>query len=157
MALLLNLNFLCGFDDPERCYAMDEHPPARVHVFSRRLPMMHRDGWEGPHASSSMNTAWFVWEQDRRGNYAGPTSLNRVDWKQYQDRPVLPPITRATPPEVVTAPRDALADRLIEAEAARAVERRSARKPAGKMAADNGDKGGGRAAGGPAFTKEQPS
>lgn len=157
MALLLNLNFLCGFDDPERCYAMDEHPPARVHVFSRRLPMMHRDGWEGPHASSSMNTAWFVWEQDRRGNYAGPTSLNRVDWKQYQDRPVLPPITRATPPEVVTAPRDALADRLIEAEAARAVERRSARKPAGKMAADNGDKGGGRAAGGPAFSKEQPS
>lgn len=27
MALLLNLNFLCGFDDPDRNFAMDECPP----------------------------------------------------------------------------------------------------------------------------------
>jgi hypothetical protein len=80
MALLLNLNFLCGFDDPDRNFAMDENPPARIHVFTRRLPMMHRDGWDGPEASSRMNTAWFVWEL-RGDGYAGPTIINRVDWK----------------------------------------------------------------------------
>ncbi|RWP31792.1 SAM-dependent methyltransferase [Mesorhizobium sp.] len=84
LALLLNLNFLCGFDDPDRCFAMDENKPARVHIFTRRLPMMHRDGWDGNEASSRMNTAWFVWEMNGDGEYAGPTILNRVDWKDYQ-------------------------------------------------------------------------
>lgn len=89
MALLLNLNFLCGFDDPDRCYAMDECPPARVYVFTRRLPMMHRDGWDGPEASSRMNTAWFVWELDEAtGTYdAGghrDTTMLRVDWKVFE-------------------------------------------------------------------------
>ena len=87
MALLLNLNFVCGFDDPERNFAMDENPPARIHVFTRRLPMMHRDGWDGPEASSRMNTAWFVWEADEDGNYVGPTMINRVDWADDQDAP----------------------------------------------------------------------
>lgn len=91
MALLLNLNFLCGFEDPERCYAMDENPPSRVHVFTRRLPMMHRDGWDGPKAQSSMNTAWFVWELDASGTYAGQATLNRVDWKGLQDLAPLAP------------------------------------------------------------------
>jgi len=81
MALLLNLNFLCGFDDPDRCFVMDENRPARIHVFSRRLPMMHRDGWDGNEASSRMNTGWFVWERNEAGTYAGPTIINRVDWK----------------------------------------------------------------------------
>lgn len=90
MALLLNLNFLCGFDDPDRCFAMDENPPSRVLVFTRRLPMMHRDGWDGPEASSRMNTAWFVWEQDASGRYAGPTVVRRVDWMDYVDAPALP-------------------------------------------------------------------
>ncbi|RVC47648.1 class I SAM-dependent methyltransferase [Mesorhizobium sp. M4A.F.Ca.ET.090.04.2.1] len=84
MALLLNLNFLCGFDDPDRNYAMDECKPARVHVFTRRLPMMHRDGWDGNEATSRMNTAWFIWEQNEAGLYAGPTVLNRIDWKDFQ-------------------------------------------------------------------------
>lgn len=51
MALLLNLNFLCGFADDDRNFVMDDCPPARVYVFKRRLPMMHRDGWEGNKAS----------------------------------------------------------------------------------------------------------
>lgn len=84
MALLLNLNFLCGFDDPDRNYAMDENKPARVHIFTRRLPMMHRDGWDGNEATSRMNTAWFVWEMNDDGDYAGPAVVNRVDWKDYQ-------------------------------------------------------------------------
>lgn len=84
MALLLNLNFLAGFDDPERNFALDEAPPARIHVFTRRLPMMHRDGWAGPEASSRMNTAWFVWERNRRGVYAGRREVRRVDWKAWE-------------------------------------------------------------------------
>lgn len=90
MALLLNLNFLCGFDDPDRCFAMDEHPPCRVIVFTRRLPMMHRDGWDGPEASSRMNCAWFVWELDKATDSydAGgkrDTLLLRVDWKTFEN------------------------------------------------------------------------
>lgn len=90
MALLLNLNFLAGFDDPDRCYAMDECPPKTVYVFTRRLPMMHRDGWDGPEASSRMNTAWFVWELDEAsGTYdAGgkrDTTMLRVDWKVFEN------------------------------------------------------------------------
>lgn len=92
MALLLNLNFLCGFEDPDRRYAMDENPPARIHVFTRRLPMMHRDGWDGPEASSRMNTAWFIWEQDADGRYAGPTTIRRVDWKDFTEAPALGPV-----------------------------------------------------------------
>lgn len=97
MALLLNLNFLCGFEDTNRNFAMDECPPARIHVFKRRLPMMHRDGWDGPEASSRMNTAWFVWEQDAAEAYGGPTVVNRVDWKDFETTPALEPIGSEVP------------------------------------------------------------
>ncbi|WP_181180092.1 SAM-dependent methyltransferase [Mesorhizobium sp. B2-1-3A] len=96
MALLLNLNFLCGFEDPDRNFAMDEHPPCDVYVFTRRLPMMHRDGWAGEIASSRMNTAWFVWTLDeatdsydadgKRG-----TQLVRVDWKTFENSILIGP------------------------------------------------------------------
>tara|TARA_R110002020_G_scaffold471284_1_gene698244 strand:- start:34338 stop:35891 length:1554 start_codon:yes stop_codon:yes gene_type:complete len=92
MALLLNLNFLCGFDDPDRCFVMDECPPSRVYVFTRRLPMMHRDGWEGNKASSQMNTAWFVWERQEDGGYgSGYPQIIRVDWKAYETAAPLAP------------------------------------------------------------------
>jgi hypothetical protein len=91
MALLLNLNFICGFDDDDRNFAMDENPPARVYVFKRRLPMMHREGWDGKKASSRMNTAWFVWERQDDGSYGDTTVIKRVDWKEFQDAsPLLP-------------------------------------------------------------------
>jgi hypothetical protein len=103
MALLLNLNFLCGFDDPDRCFAMDEHPPARILVFTRRLPMMHRDGWDGPKAESRMNTAWFIWEQDEHGQYDGrPTTVHRVDWKDFQDKPARQPGEHAPSPRLAS-------------------------------------------------------
>lgn len=88
MALLLNLNFLCGFADDDRNFVMDDCPPARVYVFKRRLPMMHRDGWDGNKASSRMNTAWFVWERDETGNYGSATIVRRVDWKDFQPKEV---------------------------------------------------------------------
>jgi hypothetical protein len=95
MALLLNLNFLCGFDDPDRCFALDDNPPAMTYVFSRRLPMMHRDGWDGPEASSRMNTAWFVWElrpqPDGSEAYDGPHEVLRVDWKVFENATMFGP------------------------------------------------------------------
>lgn len=85
MALLLNLNFFCGFDDPDRCFAMEECPPARVLIFKRRLPMMHHDDYDGPEAASRMNTAFFIWEMDADGSYGqhGDTRTLRIDWKDY--------------------------------------------------------------------------
>lgn len=92
MAMLLNLNFLAGFDDPDRRYVMDENPPSRIYVFTRRLPMMHRDGWEGNKASSQMNTAWFVWEQNRDGTYGqGYPQIIRIDWQAFQRAEPLAP------------------------------------------------------------------
>ncbi|MGO8918019.1 MAG: hypothetical protein ACLQJR_19115 [Stellaceae bacterium] len=38
-----------------------------VHVFRSRLPMMHRDGWNGPRASSAIAFAWFCWTRGYRG------------------------------------------------------------------------------------------
>ncbi|MEJ6845113.1 SAM-dependent methyltransferase [Sinorhizobium fredii] len=83
MALLLNFIFFAGHDDEDRKFAMDENSPTRVWVFSRRLPMMHRDGWEGPEAPSRMITAWFVWEMNADGTYVGATTIRRVDWMDY--------------------------------------------------------------------------
>lgn len=91
MALLLNLNFMCGFADEARNFVMDENPPARVYVFKRRLPMMHREGWDGKKASSRMNTAWFVWELQEDGTYGNATTVRRVDWAEFQDAEAVEP------------------------------------------------------------------
>jgi hypothetical protein len=91
MALLLNLNFLCGFADEERNFAMDENPPARIYVFKHRLPMMHREGWSGPKASSRMNTAWYVWERQPDGGYGSATLMQRVDWKDFEHAEAMQP------------------------------------------------------------------
>jgi hypothetical protein len=50
---------------------------ARVWVFSRRLPMMHRAGWEGRKANSAMAFAWFVWDRAHRGK----AQIDWIDWK----------------------------------------------------------------------------
>ncbi|MBD8556886.1 hypothetical protein IFT84_20460 [Rhizobium sp. CFBP 8762] len=92
MALLLNLNFMCGFEDKNRRYVMDEHPPSRIYVFAHRLPMMHREGWEGNKVSSQMNTAWFVWERNEDGSYGqGNPQIIRVMWDDYMKADPRPP------------------------------------------------------------------
>lgn len=83
MALLLNWNAFSGFADDDRNFVMDECPPARIYQFKRRLPMMHRDGWDGNIATSRMNTAWFVWEMQEDGSYGDSTVARRIDWKDY--------------------------------------------------------------------------
>ncbi len=53
---------------------------ARVHVFSRRLPMMHREGWQGKKATSAMDYAWFIFER----GHSAPAQIQSIDWKDYQ-------------------------------------------------------------------------
>lgn len=83
MALLLNSNAYFGFEDLDRVFIMETCPPARIYAFSRRLPMMHRDGWDGPKASSQMNTEWFVWERQNDGTYGDTTVRRRVNWADF--------------------------------------------------------------------------
>lgn len=60
LALLLRTNFL---ESTTRLPFFRKHPPARVWISSRRLPMMHRHGWAGPQAPSNTCFAWFVWDE----------------------------------------------------------------------------------------------
>ncbi|KNY18527.1 hypothetical protein AKG11_03515 [Shinella sp. SUS2] len=83
MALLLNINAYFGFEDADRNFIMKACPPARIIAHAHRLPMMHRDGWDGPKASSQMNTAWFIWERQADGGYGSQTILDRVDFADF--------------------------------------------------------------------------
>jgi hypothetical protein len=73
VAMLLPLGFLAGQERHKK-----RHWLARVHVSSRRLPMMHRDGWAGAIATSTTDHAWFVWDQ----SWEGETVVRWFDWKQ---------------------------------------------------------------------------
>lgn len=70
VAMLLRLAFLEG---ERRKDILDTGRLRRVHVFARRLPMMHRAGWGGPKASSAVAFAWFVWDGDK-----GPAAVDRI-------------------------------------------------------------------------------
>jgi hypothetical protein len=67
VAMLLRLAFL---ESERRCGILENRGLARVHVFRKRLPMMHRDLWAGRKANSGMAFAWMVWDRD----YTGPTT-----------------------------------------------------------------------------------
>lgn len=77
VAMLMRLGFL---EAEGRRDILEGAGLARVHVFRNRLPMMHRDGWAGPRASSAMAFAWFVWER----GHQGPATLNRISWEPNQ-------------------------------------------------------------------------
>jgi hypothetical protein len=62
--LLLRLAF---FESICRTDILERRGLARVHVFRKRLPTMHRDGWNGPRASSAIPFAWFCWNREHRG------------------------------------------------------------------------------------------
>jgi hypothetical protein len=75
VVMLMRLAFL---ESERRCGILEGRGLARVHVFRKRLPMMHRDGWEGCRANSGMAFAWFTWER----GYTGPTIINRISWER---------------------------------------------------------------------------
>lgn len=76
VAMLLRLAFLEG---GARKPWFASTPLARVHVASRRLPMMHRDGWTGPKAGSAVCHAWFVWD----ARHEGRPQIQWFDWRDY--------------------------------------------------------------------------
>jgi hypothetical protein len=73
--MLLRLAFL---ESEKRCAILEDRGLARVLVFRKRLPMMHRLGWEGRKANSGMAFAWFVWDR----SHVGPTTIERVSWER---------------------------------------------------------------------------
>lgn len=73
--MLLRLAFL---ESAARSEILDGGHLARVHVFRNRLPMMHRNGWDGPKSTNTMAFAWFVWDTAHKG----PTELHRISWEK---------------------------------------------------------------------------
>ena len=67
--LLLRLAFL---ESVSRTDLLEHSGLRRVLVFRKRLPRMHRAGWDGPKASSSMAFAWMCWSQLRRPHHSEP-------------------------------------------------------------------------------------
>jgi hypothetical protein len=77
VVMLLRLAFL---ESDRRSDILDDGRLARVWVYRKRLPMMHRDGWEGRKANSGMAFAWFVWDR----GHSGPADLRRLSWDRVQ-------------------------------------------------------------------------
>jgi hypothetical protein len=74
--MLCRLAFL---ESEGRCGILDTGTLDHVLIFKRRLPMMHRDGWSGPRASSAMPFAWFIWDRNR--DHDEPATLERITWE----------------------------------------------------------------------------
>ena len=74
VVMLLRLQFLEGVG---RSRLIDGRELAKVLVFRNRLPMMHRDGWDGPKTGSATAFAWFVWRRD----HSGPAVIERLSWR----------------------------------------------------------------------------
>jgi len=72
--MLLRLAFL---ESERRSDILDNGLLARVYVFRKRLPMMHRNGWTGRLSTSGMAFAWFVWELGQQG----PATIHRISWE----------------------------------------------------------------------------
>ena len=79
VCMLLRLAFL---ESQGRSDILDGGQLARVYPFRNRLPMMHRDGWDGPIATSALAFAWYVWDREHRG----PTVLSRISWSVNDER-----------------------------------------------------------------------
>jgi hypothetical protein len=74
-AWLLRTNFL---ESVGRLPLWREHPPARIWISSRRLPMIHRHGWNGPKSSSNVAYAWYIWD-------AASNDRCKVDWFDWKE------------------------------------------------------------------------
>lgn len=74
VVLLLRAMFIEGLG---RTDVLEELGLHSVYVFRNRLPMMHRDGYDGPKHGSNVPFAWFDWHF----GYSSPTHLRRVSWE----------------------------------------------------------------------------
>lgn len=80
IVMLLRLSFLESMD---RCDVLEESGLFRVNVFRNRLPMMHRDGFDGPKNSSAVSYAWFDWHPLE---HKGPASVTRISWIKLNNK-----------------------------------------------------------------------
>lgn len=81
--LVITLLRLAFLESERRSDILDGGRLAQVHVFKNRLPMIHRDGWQGAKTDSgAIAFAWFVWRTD----HSGPATINRISWKPVDDR-----------------------------------------------------------------------
>ena len=79
VALLLRTNFL---ESTARMAFFRKHPPARIWISSRRLPMMHRYGWQGRRAPSNTCYAWFVWDEKSEQKRI----IDWFNWKEITEK-----------------------------------------------------------------------
>jgi hypothetical protein len=75
VVMLLRLAF---FESERRCVLLEERGLACILAFRKRLPMMHRRGWEGKKGNSGMAFAWFVWNR----GHVGMTTIERISWER---------------------------------------------------------------------------
>jgi len=75
VVMLLRLAFL---ESERRCAILEDRGLQRILCFRKRLPMMHRRGWEGRKSNSGMAFAWFVWDR----SHTGPTTIQRISWER---------------------------------------------------------------------------
>jgi hypothetical protein len=77
VVMLLRLAF---YESVRRMDILEFNPLVRIHVFRKRLPMMHRDGWEGKKGNSGMAFAWFVWDFLPFSSTKDTTTIDRISW-----------------------------------------------------------------------------
>jgi hypothetical protein len=75
VVMLLRLAF---YESERRCAVLEDCGLARILVFRKRLPMMHRRNWEGRKGNSGMAFAWYVWDR----SHTGPTTIERISWER---------------------------------------------------------------------------
>jgi Bifunctional DNA primase/polymerase, N-terminal len=78
--MLARLTFL---ESERRTEILEHRGLARIYVFRDRLPIMHRDGWTGPKATSATAFAWFCWDRGHRG----PAEFHRISFNESTRAP----------------------------------------------------------------------
>ena len=77
--LVIALARLAFMESEPRTAILEGRGLARIHVFRRRLPMMHRHGWEGRKANSAMAFGWIAWDR----SHMGPTTIDRISGSDH--------------------------------------------------------------------------
>ena len=77
--MLLRVAFLEGLRWEKKGF---RHHLARTWVFAPRLPMMHREGWDGPkNSNSGMAFCWMVFRRNW-SKHGGTPTIDWINWKK---------------------------------------------------------------------------
>jgi hypothetical protein len=76
--LVIMLARLAFYESERRTPILENAGLARIHCFRKRLPMLHRDNWQGPKANSGMAFCWMTWVR----GHTGPTVADRISWER---------------------------------------------------------------------------